>query len=629
MQPSELAKLSAIFFIAALLERRMDRIDEIPHALVPIGVVVGGLVGLILLEPDLGTAMTLLLIAVSMVFAAGLSYRYVVGAILCGLPVIYFILMSAAYRRRRLMAFWDPWSDPLGDGFQVIQSLIAVGSGGLIGRGFMSGVQKLFYLPEPHTDFIYAVIGEEFGLLGTTIVLACFVVIAWRGFKIAMQAPDRFGAFLAIGLTTMIAAQAFFNISVVLGLVPTKGIPLPFVSNGGSSLLISLLGMGILLNVSQHAAPGIVSGGRSAVRVVIAGGGTGGHLFPGLAVARALKARMPDAQISFAGTAAGIEARVIPSTEFALDLIRSAGLKGKSLARACAGAALVPLGGVDAWRVISRRRPDVVIGVGGYSSGPVVAVAAMRGIPTMVLEQNAVPGLTNRLLAPFVRRAAVTYDASLKYFGEKAFVSGNPVRREFLEVDDDPSHDAAINASRVRVLVFGGSQGAHAINMAMVEAAPRLAAAAETVDLVCQTGTRDFDMVRAAFERHGVQGRVERFIDAMDREMKAAGLVVSRAGATTLAEVTAAGRPAILIPLPTATDDHQRHNARALETAGAAEVMEQSDLTGERLADRIIALAGDRERRRRMSAAARQLAKPRAAEEIVDAVIELAERRRS
>src|SRR5688572_32235313 len=308
------------------------------------------------------------------------------------------------------------------------------------------------------------------------------------------------------------------------------------------------------------------------MRVVIAGGGTGGHLFPGLAVARALKARLPEAQISFAGTAAGIEARVIPTTEFALDVIRSAGLKGKSLVALARGAALVPLGGADAWRLISRRKPDAVIGVGGYSSGPVVAVAALRGIPTMVLEQNAVPGLTNKLLARVVRRAAVTYDASLKYFRGKGFVSGNPVRREFLEVNDDPSHDAAINASRVRVLVFGGSQGAHAINMAMVEAAPKLAAAAETLDLVCQTGTRDFDMVRAAFERHSVQGRVERFIDAMDREMKAAGLVVSRAGATTLAEVAAAGRPSILIPLPTATDDHQRQNARALEQAGAAEL---------------------------------------------------------
>ena len=364
------------------------------------------------------------------------------------------------------------------------------------------------------------------------------------------------------------------------------------------------------------------------MRVVIAGGGTGGHLFPGVAVARALKVRAPESQISFAGTAAGIEARVIPLTEFPLDLIRSAGLKGKSIAARVRGAMLVPLSGIDAWRLISRRRPDVVIGVGGYSSGPVVALAAMRGIPTMVLEQNAVPGLTNRLLARFVSRAAVTYEASLKYFDTKGFVSGNPVRREFLEVDDDPGHDAAINASPVRVLVFGGSQGAHAINVAMVEAAPKLAAAVQTVDLVCQTGPRDFDMVRAAFDRHGVQGRVERFIDAMDREMRDAGLVVSRAGATTLAEVTAAGRPAILIPLPTATDDHQRHNARALAEAGAAEVMEQSELTGERLADRILAIAGNQEMRRRMSAAARQLAKPRAADDIVDEVIRLTERPR-
>jgi len=360
------------------------------------------------------------------------------------------------------------------------------------------------------------------------------------------------------------------------------------------------------------------------MRVVIAGGGTGGHLFPGLAVARALKGRVPDAQISFAGTAGGIEARVIPATEFALDVIRSAGLKGKSALTIARGAALMPLSALDAWRLISRRRPNVVIGVGGYSSGPVVAIAAARGIPTMLLEQNAVPGLTNRLLAPLVRSAALTYEAGLKCFHGKGFVSGNPVREEFLRIDD-----AAIDAQKVRVLVFGGSQGAHAINVAIAEAAPRLAAAGATLDLVCQTGTRDFEMVREAFERSGVQGRVERFIDAMDREMNAAGFVVARAGATTLAEVTAAGRPAILVPLPTATDDHQRHNAMALQTVGAAEVIEQRDLTGERLAERIIALATDREKRRQMSAASRRLAKPRAAEEIVDAVIRLLEQRRS
>jgi cell division protein FtsW len=167
-------------------------------------------------------------------------------------PVVYVVLMSAPYRRRRLMAFWDPWADPLGDGFQIIQSLIAVGTGGVFGRGLMEGVQKLFYLPEPHTDFIFAVIGEELGLVGATIVLACFCLIAWRGVRIALRAPDSFGSFVALGLTVMIVVQAFVNMSVVLGLLPTKGIPLPLVSAGGSSLLISLLGMGVLLNISQH-----------------------------------------------------------------------------------------------------------------------------------------------------------------------------------------------------------------------------------------------------------------------------------------------------------------------------------------------------------------------------------------
>jgi cell division protein FtsW len=255
VQPSELAKLVVIIFTAALLERRMERIDDVGYSLLPIGVVVGALVGLVLAEPDLGTAVSIAMIAAMMVFAAGINYRYVAGLALASLPALYFLVMTSEYRRRRVLAFLDPWSDPLDGGFQMIQSMIAVGTGGLFGRGLMGGVQKLFYLPEPHNDFIYSVVAEELGLLGATIVLACFGVIVWRGLRTAMRAPDRFGAFLAIGLTTMVAFQAFFNISVVLGLLPPKGIPLPFVSAGGSSLLINLIGMGILLNVSQHASP--------------------------------------------------------------------------------------------------------------------------------------------------------------------------------------------------------------------------------------------------------------------------------------------------------------------------------------------------------------------------------------
>ena len=252
VQPSELAKLACVLFTALVLERRMHRIDELSYSLLPIGIVVGAMVALILLQPDFGTAMSLVLIVAAMVFVAGLHYRYLVGTLLVMLPALYLVLVSAPYRRRRLLSFWDPWADPLGDGFQIIQSLVAVGTGGVFGRGLMAGVQKLFYLPEPHTDFIYAVIGEELGLVGATATLLCFCLIAWRGLRITARAQDTFGAFVALGITTMIVMQALINMSVVLGLLPTKGIPLPLVSAGGSSLVISLLGMGVLLNISQH-----------------------------------------------------------------------------------------------------------------------------------------------------------------------------------------------------------------------------------------------------------------------------------------------------------------------------------------------------------------------------------------
>jgi cell division protein FtsW len=259
VQPSELAKIAIVFCTAALLERRMERIDEVGYSLVPIGLAVGLIVALILAEPDLGTAVTVLMIAAAMVFAAGLNYGYILGLLLTSLPVGYVLIATSEYRMKRVHAFLDPYSDALGDGYQMIQSMIAVGTGGLTGRGLMNGLQKLFYLPEPHNDFIFGVIGEELGLIGSTVVVICFCIITWRGLRTAMRAPDRFGAFVAIGLTTMIGFQAFFNISVVLGLLPTKGIPLPFVSAGGSSLLINMIGMAVLLNVSQHATPAQVA----------------------------------------------------------------------------------------------------------------------------------------------------------------------------------------------------------------------------------------------------------------------------------------------------------------------------------------------------------------------------------
>jgi UDP-N-acetylglucosamine--N-acetylmuramyl-(pentapeptide) pyrophosphoryl-undecaprenol N-acetylglucosamine transferase len=358
--------------------------------------------------------------------------------------------------------------------------------------------------------------------------------------------------------------------------------------------------------------------------IVIAGGGTGGHLYPGIAVARELLRRHPDTRIAFAGTAQGIEARVVPREGFTLDMLRSSGLKGKSLRHRLRGAALVPLGLIDSLRIIAARRPDLVIGVGGYSSGPVVLAAALRGIPTMLLEQNAVPGLTNRLLARVVRAAAVTFESTRRFFGAKAFVSGNPVRPEFLAPVEPTGESAAYgDASGVGILVFGGSQGAHAINLAMVEAAPQLAAGGQRLRLAHQTGERDLEMVRAAYRRAGLQAEVEPFFYDMGTRLRQADLIVCRAGATTLAEITAAGRPAILIPLPTATDDHQRRNAEALATAGAAELLLQAEASGATLARRMLTLVGDRPARERMAQAARSLARPDAARVIVDRALAL------
>jgi UDP-N-acetylglucosamine--N-acetylmuramyl-(pentapeptide) pyrophosphoryl-undecaprenol N-acetylglucosamine transferase len=378
------------------------------------------------------------------------------------------------------------------------------------------------------------------------------------------------------------------------------------------------------------------------VRILIAGGGTGGHLYPGIALARELRRRDPSGQVSFVGTATGIESRVVPREGFELDVIRVAGLKGKGRADRLRGILLLPTAATDAWRTISRRRPDVVVGVGGFASGPVLALAALRGYPTMLLEQNALPGLTNRLLARFVRAAAVNFEAALSYFPRTGFVAGNPVRPEFFPAQNEEANDpfdsseaasgldltqgrALRNAGRV--LIFGGSQGAHAINVAMVEAASRLAATGRQLAITHQTGERDLDLVRTAYGRAGLAARVEAFVFEIDREMKIADLVICRAGATTLAELAASRRPAILVPLPTATDDHQRKNAEVFGRAGAALVIDERDLSGTRLAEDIASLVADPARRRQMSEAARTLARPDAAARIADRVEQLGGRR--
>lgn len=359
-----------------------------------------------------------------------------------------------------------------------------------------------------------------------------------------------------------------------------------------------------------------------APRVLFAGGGTGGHLFPGIAVARALVRRHRRASVAFAGTGRGIEARVLAHEGFRFEPIRSAGLMGKSLRAVARTVALAPLTLFDAARVLRRVRPDLVIGLGGYSAGPVVLLAALTGRATMLMEQNAVPGMTNRMLAPIVQAAAVSFAATASSFGTGAFVSGNPVREDFFDV---ARVDRNGRAGPPTVLVLGGSQGAHVLNAALVGAAGALAAAPGGVRITHQTGAADRGRVRDAYREAGLNARVEAFFDTVHEEMRAADLVVCRAGATTLAEVAAAGLPAVIVPLPTAANDHQRRNAAAFAAAGAAEVVEEIDLE-RRLVPRLIALAGDRGRRMAMSSLAVRLAKPDAADKILQRAEQLMER---
>jgi cell division protein FtsW len=257
LQPSELAKLVVIFYLAWFLERRRRPhsfgVNDLKHTILPALGPVLLLVGLVVLEPDLGTAVEIFLIAVAMLYVAGLDGRYIALAAVTAAPVVYWLIVRVAYRYDRVTAFLNPAADPQGRGFQLLQSLIAVGSGGFTGVGLMESKQKLFYLPEAHTDFIFAVLCEELGFIGGALVLALFVVYGWRGIRSSFKARDEFGRFAALGITVMVLSQALINLGVVLGMMPTKGIPLPFVSYGGSSLMVMLLATGVLLNISQQA----------------------------------------------------------------------------------------------------------------------------------------------------------------------------------------------------------------------------------------------------------------------------------------------------------------------------------------------------------------------------------------
>lgn len=356
------------------------------------------------------------------------------------------------------------------------------------------------------------------------------------------------------------------------------------------------------------------------MKVLIAAGGTGGHIYPGIAVAQEIVRRDANSRVHFVGTARGLETRLVPQAGFELSLIESAGLKNVSIGARVKGLAILPRSFVSARKLMRQFQPDVVVGAGGYVSGPVVLTAALTNRPTLVMESNALPGWTNRVLARFVDRAAVSFEQALPFFRGKAKVTGNPVRREFFEIPPKRREPGKFS-----LLVFGGSQGARAINEAMMAALPKLKELPVELRIKHQTGPADFEKVKAAYDAAGWEERadVSSYIDNMMADFGAADLVLCRAGATTSAELIAAGKASIMVPFPYAADDHQRKNAEALQAAGASRMVVQQELGHERLVTEIERLVREPEVLTRMEEASRKLARGDAAAAAVDMIEEL------
>jgi UDP-N-acetylglucosamine--N-acetylmuramyl-(pentapeptide) pyrophosphoryl-undecaprenol N-acetylglucosamine transferase len=361
------------------------------------------------------------------------------------------------------------------------------------------------------------------------------------------------------------------------------------------------------------------------MRVIIAAGGTGGHLYPGLALAREFERQVPGSEIVFVGAMQGIEMKVMAREGFELVTVKARGVMGKGLAGAVRGLAVLPVGLVQCIALCRKRRPDLVLGIGGYTSPPLVLAAFLLGIKRAILEPNACPGVANRVLAPFVNLIFVSFGDTAPFFGkDKTQVVGTPIRREFLEGPPLEKKDGGST-----LLIFGGSQGARSINKAMIAALPSLIERHPRLRVIHQTGERDFEEVagayRAAWPSNRAQPEVVPFLYDMPRALRQADLVISRSGAMTVAELTACGKPAILIPFPHAVRGHQEWNARALERAGAAQVVLDGVLTGDVLAEAVSALLADPARLAELERHSRALGRADSAEQVVTACRRLVE----
>lgn len=361
------------------------------------------------------------------------------------------------------------------------------------------------------------------------------------------------------------------------------------------------------------------------MKVIIAGGGTGGHLFPGLALAEEFKRRDPSTEVIFVGTEHGLEARVIPREGYTLKFLRAEGLVGVSIIKKVKAIIKIFFSILDSYKIIKTVRPDIIIGVGGYASGVILFVASIKSIPTMIIEQNAIPGMTNKILGKFVNTVCISYQESISFFPPvRTFLTGNPVRLQVFKGNIEAAYKLfSLERELFTIFIFGGSAGARSINRAMVDALNYLYDLKDKIQFLHQTGQRDYENVRDAYRKVGFRGTIAPFIYQMGEAYAVADIVISRAGATTLAELTALGKPAILIPYPYAAGNHQEINAKKLVDIGAAKMILDREMKGEILAKMIRNLYENEKLRVEMQNNSKSVGRPEASEKIVDIAMSL------
>ena len=487
MHPAEFAKLALIVYLAHWLAKRGGQISSLVHGLVPFLVIAGPIILLVAIEPDLGTTGVITLSAVTMLFVAGASLWQMVLMAPVGLAALVTYISNKAYQQNRIDVFLDPWKYAAGDGYQTVHALLALAMGGIFGIGLGQSSQPGgLYVPNSDNDFIFAIVGQELGLVGAVAVVGLYLFFAYRGVKVALGAPDTFGALLAIGITAWLTIQAFINIGVVLLIIPNTGITLPFISSGGSSLVVSFAAVGILLSISRETQARGTWNDADPDR----GRGYGRPHLPRTGRPERTRRRHADLDVRWVGGHRGLESSVVPTSGHRLDRLwlrslRTVDLSVATIADPLRLGASVP----QAAAILARFRPHVIYTTGGYVSIPVLTAAAAGRVPTLLWEGNRVPGRSVRATARLASAIAVSFEGTCESLPGRCFVTGTPIR-PFAGIERDAARaHLGLPADLPVALVFGGSQAVRRLNEAVADALPSLVERFAVLHLTGETAT--------------------------------------------------------------------------------------------------------------------------------------------